>query len=391
MSWEKVKLGDITDSCLGKMLDQQKNRGEFQPYLANVNVRWGTFDLDDLPQMRFEENEQERYGLRYGDLVVCEGGEPGRCAIWKGQVPNMKIQKALHRVRVHDGLDYRYLYYWFLLAGRRGALDQYFTGATIKHMPGQKLKGVVIDKPSIEIQRRIADILSAYDNLIENNQKQIKLLEEAAQRLYKEWFVRDNVPDGWEQRSLGDVASVLRRGISPKYDDNGKYLVISQKCIRQSIMDIREARRESKEYTPELNLQDKDTVICSTGTGTLGRVGQVFGAYPDTTFDSHVTLVRTEQYPNFFYQAIKHQQDFLMGMGRGSTNQQELYRGVIEGLQLLIPTQKILNRAENMLSAIHDKITTLNSQIGLLVEARDRLLPKLMSGEFGGVKNVSLF
>ncbi|MCI9157363.1 MAG: hypothetical protein HFF44_10585 [Lawsonibacter sp.] len=283
MSWEKVKLGDITDSCLGKMLDQQKNRGEFQPYLANVNVRWGAFDLDDLPQMRFEENEQERYGLRYGDLVVCEGGEPGRCAIWKGQVPNMKIQKALHRVRVHDGLDYRYLYYWFLLAGRRGALDQYFTGATIKHMPGQKLKGVVIDKPSIEIQRRIADILSAYDNLIENNQKQIKLLEEAAQRLYKEWFVRDNVPDGWEQRSLGDVASILRRGISPKYDDNGKYLVISQKCIRQSIMDIREARRESKEYTPELNLQDKDTVICSTGTGTLGRVGQVFGAYPDTT------------------------------------------------------------------------------------------------------------
>ena len=391
MSWEKVKLGDITDSCLGKMLDQQKNRGEFQPYLANVNVRWGAFDLDDLPQMRFEENEQERYGLRYGDLVVCEGGEPGRCAIWKGQVPNMKIQKALHRVRVHDGLDYRYLYYWFLLAGRRGALDQYFTGATIKHMPGQKLKGVVIDKPSIEIQRRIADILSAYDNLIENNQKQIKLLEEAAQRLYKEWFVVDDIPKGWGQRSLGDVASVLRRGISPKYDDNGKYLVISQKCIRQSIMDIREARRESKEYTPELNLQDKDTVICSTGTGTLGRVGQVFGAYPDTTFDSHVTLVRTEQYPNFFYQAIKHQQDFLMGMGRGSTNQQELYRGVIEGLQLLIPTQKILNRAENMLSAIHDKITTLNSQIGLLVEARDRLLPKLMSGEFGGVKNVSLF
>ena len=111
MKWEKVKLGDMTDSCLGKMLDQQKNRGEFQPYLANVNVRWGTFDLDDLPQMRFEENEQERYGLRYGDLVVCEGGEPGRCAIWKEQIPNMKIQKALHRVRAHDGLDYRYLYY----------------------------------------------------------------------------------------------------------------------------------------------------------------------------------------------------------------------------------------------------------------------------------------
>ena len=128
-------------------------------------------------------------------------------------------------------------------------------------------------------------------------------------------------------------------------------------------------------------MQDKDTVICSTGTGTLGRVGQVFGVYPDTTFDSHVTLVRTEKYQNLFYQAIKHQQDFLMGMGRGSTNQQELYRGVIENLQILIPTQEILNKAERLFSTIHDKITALNSQIGLFVEARDRLLPKLMSGE----------
>ena len=193
--------------------------------------------------------------------------------------------------------------------------------------------------------------------------------------------VVDGVPEGWKQRNLGEMASILRRGISPKYDDNGKYLVISQKCIRQSIMDISEARRETKEYTPELNLQDKDTVICSTGTGTLGRVGQIFGAYPDTTFDSHVTLVRTEEYQNFFYQAIKHQQDFLMGMGRGSTNQQELYRGVIENLQTLTPTQEILSKAESLFSTTHDKITALNFQIGLLIEARDRLLPKLMSGE----------
>ena len=92
MKWEKVLLGEVTDSCLGKMLDQEKNRGEYQPYLANVDVRWGSFNLDDLSEMRFEKDEQERYGLKYGDLVVCEGGEPGRCAIWKNQIPNMKIQ-----------------------------------------------------------------------------------------------------------------------------------------------------------------------------------------------------------------------------------------------------------------------------------------------------------
>lgn len=82
-SWPMVRLGDHVDSCLGKMLDQKKNRGELFPYLGNKNVRWGRFDTSQLGQMRFEDHEHDRYGLEYGDLVVCEGGEPGRCAIWK--------------------------------------------------------------------------------------------------------------------------------------------------------------------------------------------------------------------------------------------------------------------------------------------------------------------
>ena len=393
MRWDKAILGDVTDSCLGKMLDQEKNRGEYQPYLANVDVRWGSFNLENLSEMRFEEDEQDRYGLKYGDLVICEGGEPGRCAIWKDQIPNMKIQKALHRVRVHDCLDYRYLYYWFLLSGKTGVLEQYFTGATIKHMPSQKLKSVVIDKPPIEIQKRIADVLSTYDDLIENNQKQIKLLEEAAQRLYKEWFVDlrfpghettlivDGVPEGWERMVLSEVTSVLKRGITPKYSNNGKYSVINQKCIRNSIMDISESRRQEKEYAITLNLQDSDTVICSTGAGTLGRVGRVYGDYPNTTFDSHVTLIRAKENPNYIYHVIKSQQEYLMGMGRGSTNQQELYRDVIEQLVVLCPSQDILLKAERVLGAIHCKIKKIYLQNNLLVESRDRLLPKLMSGE----------
>ena len=123
--WRKVKLGEITESCLGKMLDATKNRGEFQPYLANINVRWGAFNLKNLSQMKFEPYESERYGIRYGDLIICEGGEPGRCAIWKDQIPNMKIQRALHRVRpIEDKVNNFYLFYWFLLAGKRNAIDQ---------------------------------------------------------------------------------------------------------------------------------------------------------------------------------------------------------------------------------------------------------------------------
>lgn len=395
MKWEKVKLGNVTDSCLGKMLDQNKNKGDYQPYLANVNVRWGEFDLEDLPLMKFEESEQERYELKYGDLVICEGGEPGRCAIWKEQIPNMKIQKALHRVRVHDCLDYRYLFYWFLLAGKTGELDQYFTGATIKHMPGQKLKEVVIDKPPLEIQHRIADILSAYDDLIENNQKQIKLLEEAAQRLYKEWFVDlhfpghentkivDGVPGGWSKSTVFEVSAILRRGISPKYNENARGIVINQKCIRQTIVSYDEARTQEKKYPAELELKEADIAICSTGAGTLGRVGQIYEVRENTTLDSHVTLIRANEKigQQYLFWSLKMQQDYLMSAGKGSTNQLELSRETIGNCKILIPEQKIAEQAEKNFVAIHNKMRECSMQIARLREARDLLLPKLMSGE----------
>ena len=88
--WPQVRLGNHVDACLGKMLDAKKNKGMPQPYLGNSNVRWGKFELVDLAEMRFEPHEEERYSLRPGDLVVCEGGEPGRCAIRNGGT-GMKI------------------------------------------------------------------------------------------------------------------------------------------------------------------------------------------------------------------------------------------------------------------------------------------------------------
>jgi hypothetical protein len=187
--WDTAALGDVADLCLGKILDQKKNRGDELPYLANVNVRWGEFALDELRMMRFEDRELERYGLRYGDIVMCEGGEPGRCAIWKEQVPGMMIQKALHRIRPKSCLDHRLLYYNLRHIGLSRGFDQYFTGATIKHLPGEKLAKIKVCLPPLTIQRRIAGILSAYDNLIENSQRRIKILEEMARRLYREWFV----------------------------------------------------------------------------------------------------------------------------------------------------------------------------------------------------------
>ena len=222
MSWVRKPLSEVADFRLGKMLDGRKNRGEFMSYLANVNVRWGGFDLDNLREMRFEASELERYGLRHGDIVMCEGGEPGRCAIWKDEVPAMMIQKALHRIRAHEGIDPRFLFYSLLKKGRKSEFSGLLTGSTIKHLPREKLAKVSVDVPHLPLQVRIADVLSAYDDLIENNRRRIALLEEAARLLYREWFVHfrfpghehvrivDGVPEGWERRRVAEVADLFR-------------------------------------------------------------------------------------------------------------------------------------------------------------------------------------
>ena len=314
MSWEKVALGEVTESCLGKMLDQEKNKGEYQPYLANLNVRWGSFDLDDLPEMRFEEHEQERYGLKCGDLIICEGGEPGRCAIWKDQIPNMKIQKALRRVRVNSEIDYRYLFYWFLLAGKNNALDQYFTGATIKHMPGQKLKQVIIDKPPFEVQQRIANILSAYDDLIENNQKQIKLLEEAAQRLYKEWFIDlrfsgyentptiDGVPQGWKRVTLGNIAPILTGKKDANFGtEDGAYPFFT--CSQEPIK------------APSYSFDTSAVILAGNGDFNVKLYRGKFEAYQRT----YVLSPYEEKYLYLLYNAVNESMAVLVKGASGST------------------------------------------------------------------------
>ncbi len=159
--------------------------------------------------------------------------------------------------------------------------------------------------------------------------------------------------------------------------------MINQKCIRQTIIDLGEARKQMKKYPDELNLQDGDTVICSTGDGTLGRVGQVFGELENTTLDSHVTLVRARSDigAQLLFWTVKSQQAFLQGMGKGSTNQLELSRSVIQELPFILPDSKTLMAFDALAQAIHDKIAAQNKQIIALQTARDCLLPKLMSGE----------
>ncbi len=190
--WKWVKLGDVAETCLGKMLDKQKNKGEFEPYLRNISVRWFEFNLTDLEKMRFTKDENVRYSVEYNDLVVCEGGEPGRAAIWKDKSSSIKIQKALHRVRFGSGAIPDYFLYFLYLTAHNGVLKKYFTGTTIKHLTGKRLNEVVFPLTTVAEQKSIvAEIetrLSEADYMEKTIIQSIEKAEATRQSILKKAF-----------------------------------------------------------------------------------------------------------------------------------------------------------------------------------------------------------
>ena len=401
MSWEKIKLGNLYKVHNGLSKGRQFF-GSGYPFLSFSTVFNNWFlpeTLHDLVQS--SESERESYSILRGDIFITRTSETmdelGMSSVALKDYPNATYNGFTKRLRPINNqcILPEFIGYYLRCNEFRKQFVAFSTMTTRASLRNEDLLSIAVPVPPITIQRRIADILSAYDGLIENNRKQIKLLEEAAQRLYKEWFVDlhfpgyeqtkivDGVPEEWGKKSISSISSVLRRGISPKYNDQGIYTVINQKCIRQTVVSFDEARKQEKIYSEELNLQDSDTVICSTGAGTLGRVGQVFGNYNNTTFDSHVTLIRAKKEigKQYLFQSLKFNQSYFTDMGKGSTNQLELNRETIQNLAVFIPTKDIINRFELLAQALHDRITLLSNEIIRLQESRDRLLPKLMSGE----------
>jgi type I restriction enzyme, S subunit len=146
--WELKRLGEVAEHCLGKMLDKQKNKGTLKPYLRNINVRWFEVDTSDMLQMRIEDHEVSRYSVQKGDLLICEGGYPGRAALWERNEAAF-FQKALHRVRCSDPRYNRWILYYLYFQDSVGALRKFFTGAGIQHLTGKALANLQVIWPPV--------------------------------------------------------------------------------------------------------------------------------------------------------------------------------------------------------------------------------------------------
>ncbi|MEA1911914.1 MAG: restriction endonuclease subunit S [Spirochaetota bacterium] len=165
--WEKKRIDELADTRLGKMRDKKFITGNhLKYYLGNSSVRWFSFDFSNLEQMDFNDNEQIKFSLRHGDLLVCEGGEIGRCAIWKSEKEDIYFQKALHRVRVDaEQIKQEYLQYVLLRYSIFGGFKNVTSKATIAHLTGEKLKETYIPLPPIPLQNKFASVVEKIETI----------------------------------------------------------------------------------------------------------------------------------------------------------------------------------------------------------------------------------
>jgi len=413
--WKLVRLGDHVDSCLGKMLDKNKNRGTLHPYLGNKNVRWGRFELQNLSQMKFQEDEHDRYGLLSGDLTVCEGGEPGRCAIWKNEVSGMKIQKALHRIRPLDGLNNIYLYYWFVFSANNGLLDPFFTGTTIKHLTGKSLADLQLPLPPLSEQKRIAYILGSLDDKIELNRQMNATLEGMAQALFKSWFVDfdpviDNalaagnpIPEAFAARAEtrrkalahGSANREVAKQFPPAFqltDEMGwipegweikQWKEIAKLEYGKSLKGYRDGEGTIPVFGTNGLIGLTDKTLCNDEGIIIGRKGAYRGVHyssvPFYVIDTAFYLAPIIQVSKkwAYYEILRFD---INGMDSGSaipsTSRDDFY-----SLWSILPSPMVQTEFDRIISLFYTKKKSNNIANYSLVNLRDTLLPKLISGE----------
>jgi len=189
--WKRSKLGDLFDVQLGKMLSPKARRGiSPKPYLGNVNVQWGWFDLSNVKTMDFDEEEFEKFALKPGDLLVCEGGEVGRSAIWMGQIEDCCYQKALHRLRLlNDQLMPEILLQFMFYAAQHGLFARLTGHSTIAHLTAVKLRMLRVPVPPAEEQQRAIDAFEHFEWSVKSTEQHLERVRDVKDELLESLLV----------------------------------------------------------------------------------------------------------------------------------------------------------------------------------------------------------
>lgn len=395
----KVQLGDLCDFINGGAWSDKEYVSTGIPVLKVSNFKPSGFLLEDVSRLPNSSLEKyKKHLLQKGDMVIATvGSHPnlvnsaaGRSCVITDEVTGYLLNQNAVCVRTLDSevLDQKYLTYLgksfyfqhYIQSRGKGAANQ-------MRIAISAIKEYELEPPDIGTQRRIAEILSAYDDLIENNQKQIKLLEEAAMRLYKEWFVNlrfpgyenskivDGVPEGWGRKKLIDIADIIM-GQSPKseyYNDRQQGLPFHQGVTNYGHRFVTD-ETYSTSYT---RIAEAGSVLFSVrapvGRMNISKNKIVIGR-------GLAAINHKEDLQSFLFYMLKNRfyKDNLIGNGAIYAS---ITKDALHSQEFLIPFDNLANEFNNVGKSIDQQITNADRQIVLLKQARDKMLPKLMSGE----------
>ena len=377
------ELAEIIDGDRGKNYPQQFEFLEngYCLFLNTGNVTASGFSFENNQFISQERCDLLRKGkLRRRDIVYTTRGTVGNAGFYSDRVPyeHVRINSGMVIIRPNEDLVCTEFLYQILKSSYyRPYFQQYCTGSAQPQLPIKNFSKIELDIPELNVQRRIADILSAYDDLIENNQKQIKLLEEAAQRLYKEWFVDlrfpghettpivDGVPEGWRWGTLSDIAT-FRRGKN-----------ITKEQVNTGIIPVVAGGLEPAYYHDTSNTDVP--VVTVSGSGANAGFTRMYHtkvwasdcSYVDETVTKNITWV---------YCFLKENKSSIDAMQKGSA-QPHVYTKDLNAMKVLYSDNTLMVRFRQITEPFFARIGKLDTQIKCLCETRDRLLPKLMSGE----------
>lgn len=398
------QLAEIIDGDRGKNYPKQD---EFYPqgyclFLNTGNVTKEGLIFEENQFITKEKDEALRKGkLKRGDIVYTTRGTVGNAGYYNSNVPyeNVRINSGMVILRANvEIVDARFLYQILKSEYYRPYFKQYCTGSAQPQLPIKNFSQIYLNVPDIKTQHRIADIVSAYDDLIKNNQRQIKLLEEAAQRLYKEWFVDlrfpghentkivDVVPEGWRVASIADICDTVGGGTPStkiqSYYEKGDILWVTPTDITRNfslaLLDT------EKKITPEglknssANMLPAETILM-TSRASVGFFGMC--KYEVCTNQGFISCIpKRENLQMYLLFNLKSRVEEIRQKAGGSTYL-EISKTVFRELKIILPKDEVLAEYQKNVHDIFDEIYCRTEMIKSLVDMRNRLLPKLMSGE----------
>ncbi len=384
--WETKRVSEVAEHSLGKMLDKAKNKGELKPYLRNLNVRWFGFDLSDVLEMRFLPEETAKYTAVKGDVLICEGGYPGRAAIWE-QNESIYFQKALHRVRFHEPERSKWFLYYLHARDLDGTLKNHFNGAGIQHFTGEALAQFEVPLPPLPEQQRVVGILDeAFDGIATAKANAEKNLQNA-RALFESYLqaVFTQRGPGWVEKTLGEVCKFIGGSQPPK-----SVFSKTKTADKVRLIQIRDYKSDKNVvYIPRSQArrfcQANDIMIGRYGPPIFQILRGLEGAYNIALMKAVPDESRVS--PDYLFYFLKHStiQEYIIYHSERAAGQSGLNKDTLEPYPIALPTlaeqQKIVQTTMELEAETQRLATLYERRLAALEELKKSLLHQAFSGQ----------